>query len=57
MKRLFAIFCMLFCGVAQSAQIVNVEYIHKLIEQQHGITVPYNSELQNPRVAANMKYL
>ena len=57
MKRLFAIFCILFCGVAQSAQIVNVEYIHKLIEQQHGITVPYNSELQNPRVAANMKYL
>ncbi len=58
MKRLlFGIFCMLFCGVCNSAQIVNVEYIHKLIEQQYGITVPYNSELTNPHVAANMKYL
>ncbi|MBQ1997843.1 MAG: hypothetical protein II238_05345, partial [Alphaproteobacteria bacterium] len=57
MKRLFTIFCMLFCVSAQSAQVVNVEYIHKLIEQQHGITVPYNSELRDPRVAANMKYL
>ena len=58
MKRvLFGIFCMLFCGVCNSAQIVNVEYIHKLIEQQYGITVPYNSNLTNPHVAANMKYL
>ena len=48
---------MLFCGVAQSAQIVNVEYIHKLIEQEHGITVPYNTDLHDPTVAANMKYL
>ena len=58
MKRLlFGIFCVLFCGVAQSAQIVNVEYIHKLIEQKHGITVPYNTDLHDPTVAANMKYL
>ena len=58
MKRLlFGIFCILFCGVAQSAQIVNVEYIHKLIEQEHGITVPYNTGLHDPTVAANMKYL
>lgn len=58
MKRLLAaVFCMLFCGVCNSAQIVNIEYIHKLIEQQYGITVPYNSELTNPHVAANMKYL
>ena len=58
MKRLlFTIFCILCCGVCNSAQIVNVEYIHKLIEQQYGITVPYNSELTNPHVAANMKYL
>lgn len=48
---------MLFCDVCNSAQIVNVEYIHKLIEQEHGITVPYNNELTNPHVAANMKYL
>ena len=58
MKRLlFSIFCILFCDVCNSAQIVNVEYIHKLIEQEHGITVPYNNELTNPHVAANMKYL
>ena len=57
MRLLFTIFCMLFCGVCNSAQIVNVEYIHKLIEQQYGITVPYNSNLTNPHVAANMKYL
>ena len=58
MKRLlFGFFCMLFCGAAQSAQIVNVEYIHKLIEQEHGITVPYNTGLHDPTVAANMKYL
>ena len=58
MKRLlFSIFCVLLCATAQSAQIVNVEYIHKLIEQEYGITVPYNSELTNPHVAANMKYL
>ncbi|MBP3545361.1 MAG: hypothetical protein J6J82_03585 [Alphaproteobacteria bacterium] len=58
MKRLlFTIFCILCCGVCNSAQIVNVEYIHKLIEQQYGISVPYNSDLTNPQVAANMKYL
>ena len=58
MKRLlFGFFCVLFCGAAQSAQIVNVEYIHKLIEQEHGITVPYNTDLHDPTVAANMKYL
>ena len=43
--------------MAKSAQIANVEYIHKLIEQHHGVHVPYNSELTNPQVAANMKYL
>ena len=57
MKRLFIAFFILFPFMAKSAQIVNVEYIHQLIEQQHGISVPYNSELTNPRVAANMKYL
>ncbi len=57
MKRLLVVFFTLFTFTANSAQIANVEYIHKLIEQQHGITVPYNSELTNPQVAANMKYL
>lgn len=48
---------MLFCISAESAEIVNVEYIHKLIEQQHNISVPYNPELTDPTVVANMKYL
>ena len=48
---------MLFCGAAQPAQVVNVEYIHNVIAQKWDISVPYNSELTNPRVAANMKYL
>ncbi|MBD5400772.1 hypothetical protein HDR61_03450, partial [bacterium] len=47
----------LFCNSARAAEMVNVEYIHKLIEQQWGITVPYNPALENPKVAANMKYL
>ena len=57
MKKLFIIFAILFCGIAHSAQIVNVEYIHNAIRQKWDITIPYNSELTNPRVAANMKYL
>ena len=57
MKKLLAFLFILFCGGAQSAQIANVEYIHTAIKQKWDITVPYNSELSNPRVAANMKYL
>ncbi len=57
MKKLVLFLFMLFCGVAQSAQVVNVEYIHNAIKQKWDITVPYNTELTNPRVAANMKYL
>lgn len=48
---------MLLMIPAQSAQIVNVEYIHQLINQKWDITIPYNAELTNPHVAANMKYL
>ncbi len=57
MKKLFAFLFVLLCGTAQSAQVVNVEYIHNAIKQKWDITVPYNSELTNPRVVANMKYL
>lgn len=39
------------------AEIVNVDYIHKLINQQWGINVPFNPELTDKTVAANMKYL
>ncbi len=57
MKRLIVFLFLILCGVAHSAQIVNVEYIHNAIKQKWDITVPYNTELTNPRVAANMKYL
>ena len=56
------IFCFLvslsFCvRVAAAAQMVNVEYIHSAIEKEWGINIPYNPALENPHVAANVKYL
>ena len=42
---------------AQSAQIANVEYIHTAIADKWDITIPYNREITNVGVAANMKYL
>ena len=57
MKRLIVFLFLMLCGVAHSAQIVNVEYIHNAIAQKWDITIPYNPALANPRVAANMKYL
>ncbi|MDE6571074.1 MAG: hypothetical protein K2L95_02540 [Alphaproteobacteria bacterium] len=56
-KRLLAIFCLLFVSTAHAAEMVNVEYIHSAIKHHWGIAVPYNPALTNPRVAANMKYL
>ncbi|MBD5400927.1 hypothetical protein HDR61_04275, partial [bacterium] len=44
----------MLCNSARAAEMVNVEYIHLLIEQKWGITVPYNPALQNVKVAANM---
>lgn len=40
-----------------TSTIVNVKYIHSLIEQEWGIKLPYNTELTNPSAAANMRYL
>lgn len=57
MKKLILFLFMLIVTPVQSAQIVNVEYIHNAIKQKWDITVPYNAELSNSRVAANMKYL
>ncbi len=57
MKQIFAFLFFLFCGVAHSAQVVNVEYIHNAIKQKWDITIPYNPELTSPHVVANMKYL
>ena len=57
MKKILAFLLFLLCVPAYSAQVVNVEYIHNAIAQKWDITIPYNPELANPRVAANMKYL
>ncbi len=59
MKKLLCIlfsFLFFICN-AHTAQIVNVEYIHKLISQEWDITVPYNPALKNVKSIANMKYL
>ena len=52
---LFAMF--MFLPNARGAEMVNVEYIHQYLNTRWGIDLPYNPELKNPRVAANMKYL
>ncbi|MBD5401047.1 hypothetical protein HDR61_04895, partial [bacterium] len=60
MRNLLILLCFvggLFCSSARAGQMVNVEYIHKLIGQQWGVKVPYNPALKNVKVAANMKYL
>ncbi len=43
--------------VARSAEMVNVEYVHNVLNWRWGIDLPYNSALENPGIAANMKYL
>ena len=53
---IFALF-MFLPNIAHSAEMVNVEYIHQYLNARWGIDLPYNPELKNPRVAANMKYL
>lgn len=57
MKQLISFIFILLMIPAQSAQIANVEYIHNIIKQKWDITIPYNTELNNPHVVANMKYL
>ena len=57
MKKVLVFLFLLLCGAAQSAQIVNVEYIHQLINQKWDITLNYSPELRSEKAAANMKYL
>lgn len=52
---IFALF--MFVPFAHAAEMVNVEYVHKLLLDRWGINLPYNPALENPQVAANMKYL
>ncbi len=57
-KILSVIFAMfMFLPTAHGAEMVNVEYIHQYLNTRWGIDLPYNPELKNPKVAANMKYL
>ena len=56
-KILLILFGLLFVSGAYSAQIANVEYVHKMIEQTWDITVPYNDALNSVKQIANMKYL
>ena len=58
MKRLlFLLFFLLFPIYGYCASIVNVEYIHQAIKQKWNVDIPYSAELENPKIAANMKYL
>lgn len=57
MKKLILLLSMLIIAPVQSAQVVNVEYIHTAIADKWDITIPYNREITNVGVAANMKYL
>ena len=58
MKCLLGIFfSLLFIFAAPAAQVVNVQYIHDLIQQRWNITVPKNELLTDSSVVANMKYL
>ena len=57
LKKFLIFVCLLFSFGANAAQVANIEYVHKLIAQEHGIEIPYNPELKNVQAAANMKYL
>lgn len=58
MKWLLGVlFSGLFVFAAPAAQVVNVQYVHDLIQQRWGITVPKNELLTDSSVVANMEYL
>lgn len=57
MKKLILFLFMLIIMPVQSAQIANIDYIHTAIADKWDITIPYNREIANVGVAANMKYL
>lgn len=59
-KILVAIFWGLFSFYVQAteyAPIANLEYIHSAISNKYDITVPYNPNVADVGLAANMKYL
>lgn len=56
-KRLLAFLFVFLMTPVQAAQVVNVEYVHNAVANKWNITIPYNSALTTPSVAANMKYV
>lgn len=40
-----------------AADLVNVQYLHNLISREHQVDVKYNTSLDSPSAAVNMKYL
>ena len=58
MKKVLAvIFGFIFMLTAHAGQIVNVDYVHRLIQDKWNIIVPVNNLLPNRDVAVNMEYL
>ena len=54
-KILFGVLGCLVAVCAHAAQVANLDYVHKLIQQKWDISIPIKAD--NPMLAANMKYL
>lgn len=58
MKRFLISFLILFGAIsAHAGELINVQYLHNLISREHQVDVKYNTSLDSPSVAVNMKYL
>ncbi len=57
MKRFLLFLVSLFFGTVHAADIVNIKYVHEMLEHNYGVFVPYNDTLTDNTVAANMRYL
>lgn len=58
MKYLMIFLLALFGNASvYAADLVNVQYLHNLISREHQVDVKYNTSLDSPSAAVNMKYL
>lgn len=58
MKRFLISFLILFGAIsAHAGELINVQYLHNLISRKHQVDVKYNTGLDSPGMAVNMKYL
>lgn len=58
MKRFLISFLILFGVIsAHAGELINVQYLHNLISRKHQVDVKYNTSLDSPGMAVNMKYL